>query len=227
MAKLDSTCWTMIRAAAEGAESDRSTFAWRHGPAVRAYLGERWKSSPLVEAIDDAVQDVFVECFKRGGVLDRHAEITRGSFRSFFYGVVRNVALRFEGRKAREREAQPATEFDFDEVTGADEHLSEVFDRAWARSLLKEAVVRMGREALEADEAARERVRLLHHRFYDGMTIREVARRRKLDEQSAYREFQKALKEFKSVLREVVTFHCPDSPAQAEQEFDLLVSLFQ
>jgi len=227
MSRLDSTCWTMIQAAAEGAEADRSTFAWRYGPAVRAYLGERWKSSPLVEAIDDAVQEVFVECFKQGGVLDRHDEITRGSFRSFFYGVVRNVALRFESRKAREREAQAATEFDFDEVTGADERLSEVFDRAWARSLLREAVVRMGRRAVEADEPARERVRLLHHRFYDGMTIREIARQRRLDEQAAYREFHKALKEFKATLREVVAFHSPDSPREAEHEFDLLVRLFQ
>ena len=88
----DSTCWTVIQAAAAGSATDRQAFARRYGPVVRAYLATRWRSSPCLHDLDDAVQEVFVECFKPDGVLDR-ADRDRG-FRPFLYGVVRNVALR-------------------------------------------------------------------------------------------------------------------------------------
>ena len=205
----------MIQAAAGGVEKDREAFAGWYGPAVRAYLGERWKSSPFIGSLDDAVQEVFVECFKQGGVLERHDEISKGSFRAFFYGVVRNVALRIESRKTRTRESQPVTEFDF------------VFDWAWARSILREATVRMGLAAMKEGEVAKKRVQLLHFRFYEGLTLRDTARRLDMDPQKVYREFDRALKTFKGVLRDVIAFHCPDSPAEAEHEFNLLVRMFQ
>ena len=65
------TCWTLIRAAAAGEEEDRSVFAHRYLPVVRSYLGVRWESSVLRSQLDDAVQEVFLECFRRGGVLAR------------------------------------------------------------------------------------------------------------------------------------------------------------
>jgi len=217
----------MIHAAAGGAEEDRDTFAGRYGPAVRAYLGERWKSSPFLDSLDDAVQEVFLECFKHGGVLDRHDQITRGSFRGFFYGVVRNVALRIESRAARRQESQPTTDIDLDAMEGADARLSQIFDQAWARSLLREAVERMGHEALKEGDAAKKRLHLLHLRFYEGLTLREAAVRLDLETQKVYREFDRALKVFKAILREVVSFHCPDSPTRADHEFNLLINMFQ
>ena len=73
----------------------------RYLGVVRAYLAARWQGSPLLADLDDAGQDVFVECFRQGGVLDAATAGRVPSFRAFLYGVVRNVARRFESRPAR------------------------------------------------------------------------------------------------------------------------------
>ena len=90
----DSTCWTLIRGAAEGREEDREAFARQYLPVVRSYLRVRWQGTPLREEIEDAVQDVFVECFKDNGALGRVDPSRSNGFRAFLHGVVRNVALR-------------------------------------------------------------------------------------------------------------------------------------
>src|SRR5262245_61258276 len=100
----ESTCWTEIHAAAVGGAADREPFALRYGPVVRAYLAARWRGSPCLADLDDAVQEVFVECFRRGGALERVEPDRAGGFRPFLFGVVRNVALRLEARRARRRE---------------------------------------------------------------------------------------------------------------------------
>ena len=96
MEMQETTCWTMIQGAARGGAEDRERFAVRYAPVVRAYLEARWGNTPLAEFLDDAVQEVFVECFKQDGVLDRADDIRFGNFRQFLLGVVRNVALRIE-----------------------------------------------------------------------------------------------------------------------------------
>lgn len=67
----DSTCWTVLRAAAAGANEARGAFAGRYEPMVRAYLAARWRGSPLMQELDDAVQEAFVECLRQGGGLER------------------------------------------------------------------------------------------------------------------------------------------------------------
>src|SRR5262245_36513833 len=111
----ESTCWTVIHGAAAGGAGDRDEFARRYLGVVRAYLAARWRSSACLGDLDDAAQEVFVECFKQGGVLER-AERERG-FRPFLYGVVRNVAARFEKQRARQQQRQPA-EVDLDGFPG-------------------------------------------------------------------------------------------------------------
>jgi hypothetical protein len=66
----DSTCWTVIRAAAAGSPADREELARRYLDVVRAYLATRWRRSPVLGELGDAVQEVFVECFRRGGALE-------------------------------------------------------------------------------------------------------------------------------------------------------------
>ena len=61
----------MIEAAARGSQPDRETFAHHYLDVVRSYLIARWGGSPLRQSIDDAVQDVFVECFRDDGPLAR------------------------------------------------------------------------------------------------------------------------------------------------------------
>src|SRR5947208_4208490 len=94
----ESTCWTVIRAAAGGRAADREELARRYLGVVRAYLGARWRGSALRDDVDDATQEVFVECFRRNGAVEAAAAGRVPGFRAFLYGVARNVARRFESR---------------------------------------------------------------------------------------------------------------------------------
>ena len=52
--------------------------------------------------VDDAVQEVFLDCFRHGGVLAKAAARPLESFQAFLRGAVRKVALRTERRRARQ-----------------------------------------------------------------------------------------------------------------------------
>lgn len=107
MPSSESTCWTIVRAAAAGSLADRDGWARRYYGVVRAYLAARWRGSPLQTNLDDAAQDVFVECFRQGGALEAVAAGRVTNFRAFLYGVVRNVARRVESRPRNETASLP------------------------------------------------------------------------------------------------------------------------
>src|SRR5579884_1864571 len=117
---MDSTCWTSLKDAAAGGREARERFAERYAPMVRAYLAARWRGSALAQEVDDAAQDVFVECLRGGGALEHARDGRPGGFRAFLYGVARNVALRFERTRARRRE-RPADEGPEPDRIAADE----------------------------------------------------------------------------------------------------------
>jgi RNA polymerase sigma-70 factor (ECF subfamily) len=225
MAQSESTCWTVIQGAAAGGPAEREEFARRYAPVVRAYLAARWRAASYQNEIDDAVQEVFVECFKPDGVLERVERGRAGGFRPFLYGVVRHVALRTETRLARERLRQPAGDAVLDNLADTDESLSRVFDRAWARALFREAARRQAECAEQAGAAARQRVELLRLRFHEGLPIREIARRWGMEAAVLHHEYARARQEFKAALREVVAFHRPGTAAEVEKECGNLLQL--
>jgi RNA polymerase sigma factor (sigma-70 family) len=215
----ESTCWTLIRGAAAGSAKDRETFALLYEPVVRAYLGARWQQSPLLREMDDVVQDVFVECFKQGGALDRVEHRTRvGAFHAFLHGVVRNVAGRIEEKRSIRHERQEETGFEIGNVVADEEPLSRAFDRAWMMALLRQAVRHQEEAARGRDEAARRRLVLLRLRFAKDLPIREIARQWDVPPEKLHHEYASAREEFKSSLREVLAFHDPDDPKALERE---------
>jgi DNA-directed RNA polymerase specialized sigma24 family protein len=211
MSTSESTCWTVIRGAAAGDSSDRAELARRYLGVVRAYLAARWQGSPLLADLDDAGQDVFVECFRQGGVLDAATAGHVPSFRAFLYGVVRNVARRFESRPARAA-ALPS------DLAANEESQSRLFDRTWARSLMVEAAQLQRLRAHERGDDAVERVELLRLRFEDNLPIRTIAERQGVPAAGLHHAYALARQEFKAALLEVVAFHQPGSPAEVEQE---------
>ena len=62
----------MIRDAAGGDVDARQLFAERYEHIVRAYLLSRWRSSPMLNELDDVIQEVFVESFRDGPRLLDH-----------------------------------------------------------------------------------------------------------------------------------------------------------
>jgi RNA polymerase sigma-70 factor (ECF subfamily) len=228
MESPSSTCWTVIREAASGSREHREEFARRYAPVVRAYLAGRWRSSPQRLEIEDAVQEVFLDCFRDGGALARADPSWPGGFRAFVYGVVRNVALMAERRHARRKDRPAPEALEFDEVQSPEESLSRLFDQAWAKAIVREAAVRHAARAGNAGEEARRRVDLLKLRFHDGLPIREIARLWEVDPASLHREYARAREEFREALGEVVAFHHPGAgPDEIERECEALAALLE
>jgi tetratricopeptide (TPR) repeat protein len=75
MSTSESTCWTVIRAAAAGSAADRDELARRYLGVVRVYLAARWRGSHLRHDLDDAVQA------PGGGKLDEAIVVYREAIR--------------------------------------------------------------------------------------------------------------------------------------------------
>jgi len=213
----DSTRWTIIRAAASGSTPDRAEFARRYASVIREYLAARWRGGLLLAEIDDATQDVFVECFRPDGPLGRADPDSPGGFRAYLFGVVRNVARAFEKRRLATRERTAGSDFDLDDVEARDAPLSEVFDRAWAASLLRQAGERQAVNARGHDRATA-RVELLRLRFGHDIPIRKIAKRWGVEPAHVHEEYRKARQEFLAALREVVAEHQGGTPAEVETQ---------
>ena len=71
MSLVDRSSMYLIEHAALGEAACRSEFYRRYGDPVRAYLAGRWRGSPWIGELEDAVQEVFIECFKPDGVIER------------------------------------------------------------------------------------------------------------------------------------------------------------
>src|SRR6516225_5446821 len=216
MSTPESTCWTVIRAAAAGSPAERAELARRYLGVVRAYLAARWRGSHLRHDLDDAVQEVFVECFRQGGALAAAGAGRVPSFRAFLYGVVRNVARRFECRPVRAAGPLP-------EIAANEEGLSRLFERTWAQAIMAEAARLQGQQAGARGPEAVRRVELLRLRFEENLPIRTIAERWSVPAAGLHHAYALARQEFKAALLQVVAFHQPGSPAEVEQEAAALV----
>jgi RNA polymerase sigma-70 factor (ECF subfamily) len=211
MSTNESTCWTVIRAAAAGSPGDREELGRRYLGVVRAYLAVRWRGSDLRADLDDAIQEVFVECFRQGGALEAAGARRVPSFRAFLYGVVRNVARRFESRPRRPAALLP-------DIPANEESLSRLFERTWAQAIMAEAAQLQRHQAGQNGPEAVQRVELLRLRFEENLPIRAIAERWGVPPTELHHSYAQARKEFKAALLEVVAFHCPGRPAEVELE---------
>jgi RNA polymerase sigma-70 factor (ECF subfamily) len=214
MPDSERTRWTVILGAARGEAAARAEFARRYEPIVRAYLGARWRASPLRAEMDDAAQEVFLACFRDDGALTRADPDRPAGFRPFLHGVVRNVARRFEERwtlSARRADR----EHDIEAVEADEETLSRAFDRAWAVALLRQALD-LQVESAAGDADALRRVELLRLRFRDGLPIRDIAARWNEDPTALHTAYARARREFRRALGEIVGRLHPEGDVDAE-----------
>lgn len=219
------TCWTVLRAAASGDTAARSTFARSYAGPIRAYLQRRWQGQTLLLEIEDATQEAFVESLKPGGALDSAAP-HRGDFRSLLYGVVRNVARRFEERAAKANERRSGQSVFLDDLPHQAEALSQVFDRAWARSLLCEAVLHHQQESEQGGTDARRRFRVMRMRHDEGLAIREIARTLGVpDVATIHNDYRQARRVFAAHLRLVVGRHTGTEGSAVDRECRRLTEL--
>jgi RNA polymerase sigma factor (sigma-70 family) len=225
MTTASSTCWSMIDAAAAGDAEQRARFALRYGPVVRATLEARRGRALRPDEVDDLAQEVFLECFRRGGALARAAPGRPGGFRGFLYGVVRNVAARGDRRRAVGAARATSADVDLDGVDSGDPDSEAAFERAWAEAAMREAAELMDRRAIEKGPAAKRRVELLHLRFHENLPIREIAQRWATDAAKLHHDFAEARKEFREALRATVAAECGGGPEETDAECTRLLSL--
>jgi len=214
------TCWSLVARAAAGDAPSRSRFGRAYQPLIRGFLAHRWRGTQLVEELDDATQDVFVECFRPDGPLT-HADAAKGDFRGYLFGVARNIALRAEAQ-ARRRALVEELPDQVDAVDG-DDRVSQLFDREWARMLMREAAKLMLERS--TDDKSRLRVELLRLRFGDDVAMTEIATRFELDLAALHRQYARAREEFRSCLRTVVAFHCVRTEGELDDECRRLFGL--
>lgn len=215
----------MIRGAACGDRADQAEFADRYGEMIRKTLGARWQRTPLLEFVEDAAQQVFVECFREDGVL-ANADPQRGKgFRGYLFGAVRNIARTFERQRMRSREMQPATDLDMSELAIDEVSCSAIFDREWGRMVLRDAADRQLERARTRGPRAVLRHRLLQARFREDQSIRSIAERWRVDPETLHHEYARARKEFRRALMDVI-LDLQAETEDVEQECNRLLALF-
>lgn len=223
----DSTCWTLVEHAAAGDRDAREEFGRRYLPVVRAYLAARWSGRLSAEELEDSVQDVFLAFLSEDGVLERVRLGRDEAFRPLLYAVVRNTALRVEHARVRKLDS-PATEtFHADATPASEETLSRVFDRAWAKTIMREAIDLQERNARSRGSGALRRFELLRLTFEERLGMPEIAARWERESDFLHKELGRAKKEFKEALSDVVSFHHPDSPELVERECRELLRLLE
>lgn len=224
--EIHETWVTLIQGAAAGKHDDRSLFSHRYLPVIRAYIAARWRNTPQIQHLDDAVQEVFVECFRDHGALSGYDPDQKGGFRAFLFGVVRNVALRFERNAARKqgREQNPDSSH-LVNIPSGDDNLATVFDRAWATTIMAQAKDRMQQLAMVKGAAFRRRYEILRLRFEEELPIREIASRWQEDPATVHREYRRSREEFRQNLRQVVAYHAAGAPEDLDRECARLLGL--
>ncbi|MCZ6786831.1 MAG: sigma-70 family RNA polymerase sigma factor [Planctomycetota bacterium] len=221
-----STRWTVIRRAAQGIPADQAEFVGRYGSVIRAYLVARWRHTALFDQVEDAAQQVLLDCFKKDGALSRADPDRETGFRAFLYGVVRNVALTVERKRARTRERQTTSSVDLEAFESKEDSCATVFDREWARTLLRDAAeVQLARARKKGPDATR-RHRLLALRYGENLAIREIAARWEMDAAVLHREYPKAREEFKRALMDVVRDLQGGGPEAVDEECTRLLGCF-
>lgn len=196
------TCWTLIRSAANGSAFAINQFAMRYEPILRKSLRHRWTNSKCSRYIDDAIQEIFIECIRPGGVLEKAKSEYPGGFRAFLYGVTRNVMLRIESRPDWQsiQEQDPAVD---------ESSLGKVFDREFARAVMKEASLLQFQTAELQGSAALRRVELLRARFHDDLPIREIAKLWGVEPAWLHHQYAIARAEFRDALLNVIRAQQP------------------
>jgi DNA-directed RNA polymerase specialized sigma24 family protein len=221
---IDTSSWSLIRRAAAGDPGDRERFAARYAPVIRAYFSARWHLPLAHERVQDASQEVFVQCFRENGVLDS-ADPARGEFRAFLYGVARRVGANMDRVAGRRREHDAHSAID-DEVASSGTGPSRSFDRAWARLVVREAG-ELARSRAAGRPARMAGLEALQLQFFEGLEPREIAARRGVPVEDVYERLRLAKRDFRAAFLEVMAIYNPHcSEAELRQRcIDLVAQL--
>ena len=220
----DESSWNLAHGAAAGQATARERFVQRYQPVIRGYVAARWAGTVWLKELDDAVQDVFVDLFRPGGVLSRLQQYERVDFRALLSGVAKNVAARVEQGRAREAERR-ARDVDLEATPDREEHWSRVFDRLWAQDLVRQAGLLYVQETRDQGGAVARRFELLELRFQRGLSIQDIAHTWGEDPARLHHEYARARTGFRRALLKVIALHHAGTAAELDRECRDLLAL--
>ena len=198
----------MIEGAALGDDELAEGFVRTYRPVVSTYFAARWRLAESDHRVADAVQQVFLDCLRKGGALERTVKSRGGGFRAFLYGIARTTALGIERSQARDRER--LADLDPSTMPSREESSSHVFDRAWARMLVQEAARRLMRAHRARSTVGCDRFEVLRMRYFEGLAPREIAERLGCEAATVHQALHQARREFHSALLEAMAFREPE-----------------
>ena len=198
----------MIERAGAGDPADREEFARCYAPVVRSFFCARWKLPSDHQDVEDAVQEVFVRCFREEGPLTRADSSRPAGFRGYLYGVARNVAADAERRAASRREVTADSEVRLRAIERSEAALSKVLDRAWASLMLEETARLLAERATSDRRAAAQTA--LRLRMHEGLKAAAVAERMSLDVKVVYELIREAKDQYRATFLEVMAAHHPE-----------------
>ena len=204
--RFDSTHWSVVLGARAQDPSLRNEFGERYAPIVRAYFAAYWHLPADDPRVEDATQDVFLQCFRSGGVLDNVDPARKGGFRAYLFGVARNIGLSSDRNEARRRSRTCNLDTTEIEEDSSDSQPDAAFHQAWARHVADEAFQLMQTKGGSGAEA---RVAMLRLRYFGGLSPREIARRAGLPVEETYRLLYAARGQFRAALLDVVARYSP------------------
>jgi DNA-directed RNA polymerase specialized sigma24 family protein len=192
--------WALVGLVGEDHREARREFAFRYDKFVRRVLAKRWLGTAYRNHFDDAVQDVFVECFKPGGVLEKADRTRGGAFRSLLFRVTCHVAARFE--RAHHRDSRIEAN-DFADTSGQDNDAYRQLTREEVGEVVRGAIRRMQQKIIHLAAGDTQVAGTLH------------------------RQHSKAKLEFQSFLGEVVeeTYRVP--PEEVSEILQELLSVLE
>lgn len=167
--------WRLAHAAARGDERARADFWQRYSHSVRLWLWFRWCHTSRRNLIDDAAQEVFLECFRPGGAL-AHLDRARAhhGLEAYLRGVVRNVACRIERAQARDFHHRRSLAAAAGQAAPEESGSAECIDRARAHDQVLAALDLLDREDRQAGTDHSLRAFLRAH-FEQGQQVRTIA----------------------------------------------------
>ena len=195
----------------------REEFCRRYDSVIRAYLATRWRLPRTHEEVTEATQEVFLQCLREGGALERVDPNRPGGMRGYLYGITSRTASQFERQQARWKRDGTGRALEGDWIEADEATLSRAFDRAWASMLAREARREHRRMAEAGSERARLRLFCLEQRVYHGRWPREIAETVKLPAARVSELLHEAMGDYRAALLSVMASHHPN---ESERELE-------
>ena len=207
------TSWVLVGLAGTDEDLAQREFALRYEKFVRRILAKRWLGTVFRTYFDDAIQEVFVECFKPNGVIEKANAQNGNSFRTYLFQVASHVAARFERTHQRQQSIASTNDDHLDDLSSQAMSAYDLVTREEVADLVREALHRMTHHY---NPEVRKRGQLLDRHTCQGEKIIAIADGNPDLAEQLHRDHTKAKREWKSFLVEVVQseYRVPGNEAQ-------------